>query len=80
MSAPSIPRSPATAAALIERDEPLQALKDRLALAARGSGSAVLVSGEAGIGKTVVLRALADARGEARLWWALAMHWKRRIH
>ncbi len=69
MSAPSVPKSPATAAGLIERDEPLQTLKDRLKLAARGSGNAVLLSGEAGIGKTVVLRALVEARGEARLWW-----------
>jgi DNA-binding CsgD family transcriptional regulator/tetratricopeptide (TPR) repeat protein len=44
-------------------------LKDRLALVTGVAGSAVLVSGEAGIGKTVVLRALAEARGQARLWW-----------
>jgi DNA-binding CsgD family transcriptional regulator/tetratricopeptide (TPR) repeat protein len=69
MSAPSVPRSVAIAAGLIERDEPLQMLKDRLALAAGGAGAAVLLSGEAGIGKTVVLRALAEARGEARAWW-----------
>lgn len=54
---------------LIERDEPLRNLQDRLSQAAEGSGSAVLVSGEAGVGKTVILRALAEARGEIRLWW-----------
>jgi DNA-binding CsgD family transcriptional regulator/tetratricopeptide (TPR) repeat protein len=69
VSAPSVPKSPAAAAGLIERDDPLQTLKDRLTLAAAGTGSAVLVSGEAGIGKTVILRALAETRGEARLWW-----------
>jgi DNA-binding CsgD family transcriptional regulator/tetratricopeptide (TPR) repeat protein len=69
VSAPSVPKSPAGAGALIERDEPLQTLKNRLGLAAGGRGNAVLLSGEAGIGKTVVLRALVEARGEARLWW-----------
>lgn len=69
MTAPSPSKSPAVTSRLIERDEPLRALRDRLALAAGGNGSVALVSGEAGIGKTVILRALAEARGEAKLWW-----------
>lgn len=54
---------------LVERDEALRTLRDRLRLASEGSGQTVLISGEAGIGKTGVLRALADSRGSAALWW-----------
>lgn len=54
---------------LIERDVSIRTLLDCLALAGSGSGQTVLISGEAGIGKTSLLRALADLRGDARIWW-----------
>jgi DNA-binding CsgD family transcriptional regulator/tetratricopeptide (TPR) repeat protein len=54
---------------LVERDAELQVLADRLRGIAGGTGHAVLVGGEAGIGKTSLLKALAAARGEAQLWW-----------
>lgn len=54
---------------LVERDAALQLLDDRLRGVAGGGGHAVLVGGEAGIGKTSLLKALAAGRGDARLWW-----------
>jgi len=54
---------------LVEREEALGILRERLRLACEGFGQTVLVSGEAGIGKTGVLRALAQSRGDASLWW-----------
>lgn len=54
---------------LVERDGPLQTLRACLGRAVRGTGNVALVTGEAGIGKTGILRALADARGDVRLWW-----------
>src|SRR4051794_3901701 len=42
---------------LLEREHPLDVLADRARRAAAGRGSVVLVAGEAGIGKTVLLRA-----------------------
>jgi len=64
----AIPFSPSVAG-LVERDEVLRALEDRLASVSRGSGHTALVSGEAGIGKTSVLRALGSSRNDVRLWW-----------
>ena len=57
------------AGTLVERDDVLRVLGDRLGSIARGSGHTALVSGEAGIGKTSVLRALAASRNDIRLWW-----------
>lgn len=54
---------------LVERDAILQTLRARLRAVADGTGHTVLLMGEAGIGKTSLLRALAEARGEAKLWW-----------
>ncbi|MDQ3447407.1 MAG: winged helix-turn-helix domain-containing protein [Pseudomonadota bacterium] len=54
---------------LIERDVTLQRLRDQLRSVAGGSGHTVLLSGEAGIGKTSLLKALAARREEATLWW-----------
>jgi len=45
---------------LIARDEEQAALAEALAAAARGRGQAILVGGEAGVGKTAVLRAFAE--------------------
>ena len=45
---------------LLEREHPLDVLDDRARRAAAGHGCVVLVAGEAGIGKTVLLRALVE--------------------
>jgi predicted ATPase len=53
---------------LLERDAELGLLREALERAGRGHGSAVLVSGEAGIGKTSLVRAFAAAaRRDARV-------------
>jgi DNA-binding CsgD family transcriptional regulator/tetratricopeptide (TPR) repeat protein len=58
----------AIATNLVERDAALQVLVEGLRDAAV-AGHTVLVGGEAGIGKTSLLKALAANRGDARLWW-----------
>src|ERR1022692_1149870 len=55
---------------LLERISELAALDRSLAKARDGRGSLVLVSGEAGTGKTALVRAFCDAqRGGARVLW-----------
>jgi len=54
---------------LVERDTLLQQLADRLRCAAAGAGHVALVAGEAGIGKTSLLRALRARSDAARVWW-----------
>ena len=56
--------------ALIGRDVPLGVLRGVLDRARRGSGQLVLVEGEAGIGKTRLVRTVAEAAQEAgfRVW------------
>src|SRR5215217_2544425 len=55
-------------AGLLERDAELRRLRKTLRGAAKGRGSVVLVSGEAGIGKTSLVRAFArEAAGRARV-------------
>jgi hypothetical protein len=53
---------------LLERDHPLDVLRDRARRAAEGRGSLVLVAGEAGIGKTVLLREFAEQPPVPVLW------------
>jgi AAA ATPase domain len=48
---------------LLERDEELDVLETALRRAATGSGSVVLLSGEAGIGKTTVVRSFVRSLG-----------------
>ena len=55
--------------ALVEREPALLAFDRALADTRLGSGHVVLVSGEAGIGKTTLLKAMAARRGDAALWW-----------
>ena len=54
---------------LVEREKEIDGLLACLRVAARGSGRMVLLGGEAGIGKTSLLQALADRRDDALLWW-----------
>src|SRR6516165_5306046 len=60
-------------AALLERSGQLRALGGALAaVAASGTGRIVLVAGEAGIGKTALLRRFcAGVAGSARVLWAV---------
>ncbi|MCK9485230.1 MAG: LuxR C-terminal-related transcriptional regulator [Dehalococcoidia bacterium] len=52
---------------LIERELPLALLQDALAQVGRGQGKVALVTGEAGAGKTSLLRALVDTRPAGRV-------------
>ena len=54
---------------LVERDAALLSFARELAALRSGGGHAMLVSGEAGIGKTTLLKAMAERRGDATLWW-----------
>jgi AAA ATPase domain len=57
---------------LLERASELATLERSLAKARDGRGSLVLVSGEAGVGKTALVRAFCDMhRGPARVLWGL---------
>ncbi len=54
---------------LVGREPELQLLLDRFRLACSGSGQAVLIAGEAGIGKSRLVRALAEhLAAEAPVW------------
>ena len=54
---------------LVERDAALLTFDRALASARLGSGHVLLVSGEAGIGKTSLLKAMGERAGDASLWW-----------
>jgi class 3 adenylate cyclase/tetratricopeptide (TPR) repeat protein len=54
---------------LVNRDAEIQILLDRFRLAVSGSGQAVLIAGEAGIGKSRLVRALSERlAAEAPVW------------
>src|SRR3954471_15081911 len=53
---------------LLERDQHRGMLRDQALRAAGGRGSVVLVAGEAGVGKTVLLRAFAEQAPVPVLW------------
>jgi hypothetical protein len=55
---------------LIERESQLAALHDYAHEASQGQGRLVLVSGEAGVGKSVLLEEFAQDFDEARWLWA----------
>jgi DNA-binding CsgD family transcriptional regulator/tetratricopeptide (TPR) repeat protein len=57
---------------LLERERPLDVLRDGARRALAGHGSVVLVSGEAGVGKTVLLRAFVErVRADAPPLWGM---------
>ncbi|NUW46645.1 AfsR/SARP family transcriptional regulator [Nonomuraea rhodomycinica] len=65
------PAPPQPADGLIAREEPLRLITERLAATRRGRGGVLLVTGDAGIGKTRLAQAAADeaeARGLATAW------------
>ncbi len=71
IAAPSQAAEPIVADGLIARDEQLRRVAERLAEVRRGRGGVLLVSGEAGIGKTRLAQAAADeaaALGLAVAW------------
>jgi DNA-binding CsgD family transcriptional regulator/tetratricopeptide (TPR) repeat protein len=55
---------------LIERESQLAALHQYAEEASRGQGRLVLISGEAGVGKSVLLEEFAEELSEARWLWA----------
>jgi predicted ATPase len=55
---------------LIERESQLAALHQYAGEASRGQGRLVLISGEAGVGKSVLLEEFAEKLSEARWLWA----------
>ncbi|HKX40055.1 MAG TPA: AAA family ATPase, partial [Burkholderiaceae bacterium] len=54
---------------LVERDLAFRVLEQRLQAVAQGSGHLLLVAGEAGIGKTSLLKALTQRNPEVEHWW-----------
>ena len=54
---------------LLERESALHSLGDALAAARAGHGCTVLISGEAGIGKTSLVAQFASARCDAQILW-----------
>src|ERR687893_1772509 len=56
---------------LLERERPLDVLGDRARRVLAGHGSVVLVSGEAGVGKTVLMRAFVERVGHAPPLWGM---------
>jgi DNA-binding CsgD family transcriptional regulator/tetratricopeptide (TPR) repeat protein len=59
-AAPTIP--------LLERDDQLARLRGSLDEARSGTGRLVLVTGEAGVGKTALVERIGDCDGEVRVW------------
>src|SRR6516165_4620740 len=54
---------------LLERDDALEKLRACMAATTDGVGRVVLVAGEAGIGKTSLLRELAAGLAPESVWW-----------
>ena len=52
---------------LLERDESLAVLHDALQAAAKGTGSAILLGGDVGIGKIALVRHIANHAGQVWL-------------
>ena len=54
---------------LLERDDAVERLRACVAAAEEGVGRVVLVAGEAGIGKTSLMREVAKGRAPRPVWW-----------
>lgn len=67
MAAPASPAGPGTV--LVERGAALETLARALAAAAGGAGATVLVTGEAGIGKTALVEHFVVSCGAPRVLW-----------
>jgi DNA-binding SARP family transcriptional activator len=67
-TSPAGPTPPADGEVFVGRDEELRQLTDALAAAAEGRGRVVTVSGEAGIGKTSLLRRFAELADAPVIW------------
>jgi Cdc6-like AAA superfamily ATPase len=66
---------------LLERAQQLAVVIERLDAAVRtGRGTLVLLSGEAGIGKTAVARAWCASRPRVRALWGDVKRWRHRGH
>ena len=65
----SRPRPAYDASPLLERESSLEALNEYAAQARRGEGRLVLLGGEAGVGKTVLVERLQRDLPDARWWW-----------
>jgi DNA-binding CsgD family transcriptional regulator/tetratricopeptide (TPR) repeat protein len=76
MRRPGYPDGVGDGAGLLERAEQLALLDEALAAVADGGGGrTMLVSGEAGVGKTALLRGFGDSvAGSARVLWAVCDH------
>jgi DNA-binding CsgD family transcriptional regulator len=64
-----MPATTHAAGGLLERSVELAALRERYAAVTAGRGRLVLVGGEAGIGKTALVRAFCDSAGAPRVLW-----------
>ena len=64
---PTVAPAPPPSAELLDREDALGALGRALAAARRGAGRLVLISGEAGIGKTALVRAFCARAGPEQL-------------
>ncbi len=65
---PESEESALSSSPLVNREAELQILLDRLRLAGSGSGQAVLIAGEAGIGKSRLVRALSERLAAEATW------------
>ena len=62
-----LPQSESSGTVLLEREGALAVLDEAVADARAGRGRVVLVTGEAGMGKTTLVRAMASARGRGHV-------------
>jgi predicted ATPase len=63
------PKAAYDASALLERESSLEALNEYATQARRGEGRLVLLGGDAGVGKTVLVERLQRDLPDARWWW-----------
>ncbi len=54
---------------LVEREDALEALEECMRSVVHGTGRVAFIAGEAGVGKTSLLKALAARHGRSDIWW-----------